>query len=88
MSRTLPTIGQMRDLLKGAIARTGIQDPLEAARVAHVRLAAVSADGKEAIDADPDDLQALRDGFEGKQYDAGRRDLWRLGRELAGLDRQ
>lgn len=33
------------------------------------------------------DEQALVDGFHGREHTKGQRDYWRLGRELAGLDK-
>lgn len=36
---------------------------------------------------DDDGLIALTDGFNGREHTTGRDDYWRLGRELAGLDK-
>jgi hypothetical protein len=85
VSCTLPTIGELRERLRPAVAATGIADPLEAARKASTSL--VFNYDRHSVELDESDLRAIRDGFTGAEHVIGRRDFWRLGREFSGLDR-
>ncbi len=85
MSCTLPTVGELRARLRPAVDATGIPDPLEAARAANTSL--VFNYDRHSVELDESDLRAIRDGYMGAEHVSGRRDFWRLGREISGLDR-